>query len=127
MAHSKYLTTSEQSTIVGMRKGGCSLSEISVQFGRPKNTISKVIKRFSKRGEIKIAEKLGRPKKLNECSRSILVREMMRNHRAPLSALAKSLPNPMSIRTLCKEVHNLGMNNCIAMKKLFLSPKHKAK
>ena len=62
MAHSKYLTTSEQSTIVGMRKGGCSLSEISAEFGRPKSTISKVIKRFSERGEVKIAKKSRRPK-----------------------------------------------------------------
>jgi len=79
MAHSKYLTTSEQSMIVGMSKGGCSLSEISAEVGRPKSTISKVIKRFSDRGEVKIAEKSGRPKKLNEYSRRVLVREIVKN------------------------------------------------
>ena len=125
MAHSKYLTTSEQSTIGGMRKGGCSLSEISTEFGRPKSTISKVSKRHCECGEVKIAEKSRRPKKLNECNRRVLIHEMKRNHRARLSALAKNLPIHVLIRTLCKEVHNLGMNNCVAMKKPFLSPKHK--
>ena len=117
MAHSKYLTTLEQSTIVGMREGGCSLSEILVEFGGPKNTILKVIKRFSERGEVKIVEKSGRPKNLNECRRRVVVREMKRNCKTPLSALAKNLPILVSIRTLCKEVHNLGMNNFVVVKK----------
>ena len=42
---------------------------------------------------------------------------MKRNYRAPLFALAENLPIPVSIRTLCKEVHNLGMNNCIVVNK----------
>ena len=125
MAHSKYLTTSEQSIIVVMRKVGCSLNKILAEFGRPKSTISKVIKRFSEHGEVKIAKKSKRPKKLNKCSRRVLVHEMKRNYRGPLSTLAENLPIPVSIRTLCKELHNLGMNNCIAVKKPFLSPKYK--
>ena len=77
-----------------MSKGGCSLSEISIEFGRPKSkSISKVIKRFSERDEVKIAEKSGRPKKLNEYNRRVLVCEMKRNCRAPLFALAGKSSN----------------------------------
>jgi IS30 family transposase len=43
--------------IIGMSKGGCSLSEISAEVGRPKSTISRIIKRYHERGEVKIAER----------------------------------------------------------------------
>lgn len=124
MTHSKYLTISEQSLIVGMRRGGSSLSEISAEVGRPKSTISKVIKRYCERGEVKIAKKSGRPKKLNEYSKRILLRELHKNRRSPLSEIAENLPVPVTIRTLRKHVHDFGMNCCVATKKPFLSPKH---
>ena len=81
--------------IVGMHNGGSSLSEISPEVGRPKSIISKVIKRYCERGE----EKSGRPKKLNEYSKRILLRKLHKIRRSPLSETAKNLP--MTIRTLC--------------------------
>ena len=110
--------------IVGMRNGGSSLSEISAEVGRPKSTISKVIKRYCERVEVKIAEKSGRLKKLNEDSKIILLRELYKNRISPLSKIAKNLPVLVTIRTLRKYVHDFGMSCCVATKKPFLSPKH---
>ena len=100
------------------------MSEISTEVGGSKSTISKVVRRFSERGEVKIAEKSERPKKLNEYSRRVLIHEMKSNCRVPLSIIVENLLIPMIVRILHTEVHNLGMNNCVAVKKPFLSPKH---
>lgn len=67
--------------IVGMCNGGNSLCKILAELGRLKYTISKVIKRFHEREEVKIAEKLGRPKKLNKYSKRILLHEPYKKRR----------------------------------------------
>ena len=51
---------------------------------------------------------------------------MKRNRRAPLAEIGNTLPNPVCLQTLRKEVHDLGLNSCIAVKKPFLSDNHKA-
>ena len=47
------------------------------------------------------------------------------NRCAPLAQFASNLPTPVCVRTLRKELHILGIGSRIAIKKPFLSPKHK--
>ena len=54
------------------------------------------------------------------------MREMKRNRHAPLAEIGNILPNPIDLQTLRKEVHDLGLNSCIGVKKPFLSNNHKA-
>lgn len=112
--------------MVGMHRGGSSLSQIAVEFGRGKDVISKVLKRYRERGLVEVAKRSGRPRKLTDHDIRILKREIRKNRRAPLAELAQNLTTPVSSRTVRKKLHELGIMSCIAVKKPFLSPKHKA-
>ena len=55
-----------------------------------------------------------------------LVREMKHNCRAPLAEIGNILPNRVWLLICRKDVHNLGFNSCIALKKPILNDNHKA-
>jgi hypothetical protein len=90
-----------------------------LKLGGQRAPFSRIMKRYHELGEVKIAKKSRRPKKLNEYSRRVLVREMCKNRRAPLIELAENLPVPVAIRILRKEVYDLGLSNRVATKKPF--------
>ena len=120
-----FLSVEEQSFIVGMNTSGASLSEIANVVRKSKKSISLVLKRYRERGSIQIAKRSGRPKKLQEIDRRVLKYEIVKNCRIPLAELASSLPIPVSMNTIQKEVHDLGFGNRIAKKKPFLNERHK--
>ena len=122
----KYLSEVEQATIVGMSKGGMSMTQILAEVGRPKATVSRVLKRYHERGTLGPADKCGRPRKLTDANVRILKRELMKNRRVPLAELAGNMSTQVCVRTLQKEVHELGINSRIAVKKSFLNTKHTA-
>ena len=111
--------------IVGMRIVGLKLSEIALIVERLVSTTSRIINSYYKHGSIELPMRSGRPKKLSDHDRRSLIREMKRNCRAPLVEMCNILPNPLCLQTLRKEVHDLGLNNSIAVKKPFLSDNHK--
>ena len=56
-----------------------------------------------------------------------LRREMKRNRCTLLAKIGNILPNRVCLQTFRKEVHDLGLNNCIVVKKSFLNHNHKVK
>ena len=68
----KYLSEVEQATIVEMSKGGMSMTQISTEVGRPKATVSRVLKRYRERGTLGPVDKCGRPQKLTDANVRIL-------------------------------------------------------
>lgn len=121
----RFLTLEEQGIIVGMSKAGSSLSEISRHFGRPKKSISLVLKRYHERGSIQIAQRSGRPRKLQAHDRRMLKYEVQKNRRVHLAELASSLSVSVCQTTIRKELHGLGLRSRIAVKKPYLNDKHK--
>jgi transposase len=119
-----YLSVQVQNLMVGMYKGGASVSQIAVHSGVWKGTVSKVLKRYRERGSVQIAKRSGRPRKLTDRDLRILKREIVMNRRAPLAELVNTLTTHVCIRTLRKELHALGIGSRIAVKKPFLSPQH---
>ena len=115
-----------QAMIVGMRIVGLKLSEIALIVERPVPTISKIITSYYEHGSNELPNRSRRPKKLLDHNRRSLVRVMKRNRYAPLAEIGNTIPNPVCLRTLRKEVHDLGLNSCIVVKKPFLSDNHKA-
>ena len=113
--------------IVGMRKAGLTLSRIGDIVGRPKSTISRVLKKYYECSSIKLAKKPGRPHKLSDEGRRRLMIDLSSNRRAPLAKLCENITPHVGMVTLYKEIHELGVNSCIAVKKPFLSDIHKAK
>ena len=61
-----YVSNDIQHMIVGMQKGGMSMSEIGNIVGRPKSTISRILKRFRISGSVLPASRSGRPKNMSD-------------------------------------------------------------
>ena len=122
----RYLPEEVRAMIVGMRIVGLKLSEIALIVERLVPTISRIISSYYKHGSVELPNRSGRPKKLSNCDRRSLVREMKRNCHALLAEIGNTLPNLVCLQTFRKEVHDLGLNSCIAVKKSFLSDNHKA-
>ena len=113
----RYVTEEVRAMIVGMRIVGLKLSEIALIVERPILTILKIISSYYEHGFVEFSKRFRRPKKLLDCDRRSLVRGMKRNHHAPLAKIGNTLL--VCLRTLRKEVHDLGLNSCIAVKKPF--------
>ncbi len=105
--------------IVDMRKVGLTLSRIGDIIERSKSTISRILKKYYECGSIKPAKKPGRPHKLSDKGRRRLMRDLSSNRHAPLAKLCENITPHVGMVTLCKEIHELGVNSCIAVKKPF--------
>ena len=123
----RYVTEEVRAMIVGMRIVGLKLSEIALIVERHVPTISRIINSYYEHGSIELPKRSRRPKKLSNRDRRSLVREIKRNCYAPLPEIGNNLPNLVCLQTLRKEVHDLGLNSYIVLKKPFLSDNHKAK
>jgi len=73
--------------IVGMREVGLSLSKIGDSIGKPKSTVSMVLKKFSECGFVMPASMFGRLRKLSDQDRRRLKRDLSSNFRIPLAEL----------------------------------------
>jgi len=85
------------------------------------------LKRYNECGFVKPTNKFGRPNKLSDQGRRRLMRDLSSNRRTPLAELCKNITLHVGMRTLYKEIHELGVNSCIAIKKPFLNNIHRAK
>ena len=122
----RYVTKEVRAMIVRMRIVGLKLSEIALIVERPIPTISRIINSYYEYGFVELPKRSRRPKKVSGRDRRSLVREMKQYRCAPLAEIGNILPNPIGLQTLRKEVHDLGLNSCIVVKKSFLSDNHKA-
>ena len=86
-----YVSNDIRHMIVGMQKGGMSVSEIGNIVGRPKSTISRILKRFRIGGFVLPASRSGRLKNMSDRDRRKLHRDLSSNHRAPLAKLCASM------------------------------------
>ena len=93
----RYVTEEVRAMIVGMRIVGLKLSEIALIVERPVLTISRIISSYYEHGSIELPKRFGRPKKLSDCDRRSLVREMKQNHCAPLAKIDNTLSNPVCL------------------------------
>jgi transposase len=122
-----YVLDDVRNMIVGMREAGLTLSKIRDIVGRSKSTISKVLKRYNECGFVKPTNKLGRPHKLSDQGRRRLMRDLSSNYCAPLAELCENIIPHVGMGTLHKEIHELGVNGYIAVKKPFLNDINRVK
>ena len=81
------LTEEERSYVVGLARGGLSISKTNAEMKRARGTIATILRRFRIRGNVKTAPRSGRPPvttSRDECSLARLVKQDRR-------ATAKSL------------------------------------
>jgi transposase len=122
----RYVINEVRNMIVGMRLAGLLLNEIVIIVDRLELIISRIIKSYHEHGSVELPRRSRRPRKLKDSDRRILKIDILKNRRAPLAELVSNLPTPVCIKTLKKEVHELDMKSCIAVRKPFLNDKHKA-
>ena len=84
--------------IVGTRIVGLKLSEIALIVERHVLTISRIINNYYEHGSVELPKRSGRTKKLSDCNRKNLVREMKQNCHASLAEIG----NILSIVFVCK-------------------------
>ena len=79
------------------------------------------MKRYDECGYVKLAKQSSRPRKLKDGDIRELKRELGNNCHALLVELCGNMSTSICMNTLQKEIHELGVNNCIAIKKSFLN------
>jgi transposase len=99
--------------------------EIATKLGYPPSTVYTVISKFKNTGTIASENHAGRPRKFTKRDEQYLKQILKKNRRATVSEITELLPTEVSSRTVQREIHNLGMRACVAVKKPALNDMHK--
>jgi len=94
-----YVPIDVRNMVVGMREVDLTLSKIKDIEGRPKSTISRVLKRYNECGSVKPANKPSRPHKLSDQGRRRLMRDLSSNHRALLAEFCENITPHVNMGT----------------------------
>ena len=112
MGRGKELKEVERAFIVGMARGGASISKIAEETKRPRGTIATVLRNFRLRGSVQTAKRSGRPLKTTPRDHRHLERLVKEDRRASARNLAtkwsKTVDKSLSVKTMRKRLNSLG-------------------
>jgi len=103
--------------IIGMRLAGVQNMKIAMMLNVSESTASKVWKRYKDRGTTSNAKQNGRPKKLTDRDNRSLLHIIRRNRRFNLMEIKSQMVSSVSICTVRRALHEMGIFNRIAPKK----------
>ncbi|XP_073410924.1 cytosolic arginine sensor for mTORC1 subunit 1 isoform X1 [Dendrobates tinctorius] len=120
------LSDFQRGQIVGARMAGASVAESAQMLGVARGTVSKVMTAFEREGKMSAAKhRSGRKSKLTERDHRTLKRIVRedRKTRAPkiTAELNEHLQNPVSTKTVRRELHKSGFHGRAAIRKPLLS------
>lgn len=117
--------------IVRLHKEGRNNSEIAEITGYDRSTVSKFLKRFAVRQSVANNARSGRPKLTSDQSDRVLNRLVFKDCRKSLSDLTselnKTIPNPLSTRTVQRRLHFWKYNRRKVAKTLTISKVNRVK
>ena len=120
MGKGKELTEDERSFIVGMKRGGASITAIAKETKRPRDTIATILRKFRLSGKVRTFKRSGRPSLTTERENRCLIRLVKENRRSSAKTLAKkwsaSISKTVSERTTRRRLKSSGYNGRQARK-----------
>lgn len=131
MGKGKELTEEERAFLVGMARGGASITKIAAETKRPRGTVATILRRFQGRANFQTAKRPGRPSVTTPGDERSLTRLVRENRRASAKDLAKRwgaiIKKTVSERTTRRRLNSLGYNGRATRKKPYIRAKNKKK
>ncbi|XP_067141717.1 uncharacterized protein [Centruroides vittatus] len=120
------LSEFERGQIVGARMVGASITKVAKMFGVSRGTVSKIYTAYRTSGKTSSAKsQRGRKCVLSDCDRRSLKRIVTKNKKttaAKVTAeLNMELTNPVSTKTVQRELHEQGISGRAAIPKPLIS------
>ncbi|GFW72113.1 transposable element Tc1 transposase [Trichonephila clavipes] len=123
------LSEFEKGMIVGMRCTGCSVTETAIYLGRARSTVSAVMTAYNKCGNVTSGKhNSGRKRKLTDRDKRVLTRIVARKRKQSLSQITSEvnshLRNPISARTVQRELHASNLYGRVGIRKPLVTARH---
>ncbi|GFX96982.1 transposable element Tcb1 transposase [Trichonephila clavipes] len=123
------LSEFEKGIIVGMRCAGCSVTETAIYLGRARSTVSAVMTAYKKCGNVTSGKhNSGRKRKLTDRDKRVLTRIVARKRKQSLSQITSEvnshLRNPISARTVQRELHASNLYGRVGIRKPLVTARH---
>ncbi|GFT90799.1 transposable element Tcb1 transposase [Trichonephila clavipes] len=123
------LSEFEKGMIVGMRWTGCSVTETAIYLGRARSTVSAVMTAYNKCGNVTFGKhNSGRKRKLTDRDKRVLTRIVARKRKQSLSQITSEvnshLRNPISARTVQRELHASNLYGRVGIRKPLVTARH---
>lgn len=124
------LSEFQRGRIVGAREAGMSIHATCKLVGVSKTTVCRIMEEYS-RGKTTADKSTGRKPKLDSRQKRSLKRIVRKDRRITAvkatASLNDSLEEPVSTRTVRRELHKMGMHGRAAIKKPLIRPANAAK
>ena len=121
---SKELSVDLRDKIVLRKKSGEGYRKNSAALKVPMSTVASIIRKWKKFRTTRPLPRAGRPSKLNDSGRRVLVREVTKNPMVTLSELQRSSVErgePSRRTTISEAIHQSGLYGRVARRKPLLS------
>ncbi|GFV35330.1 transposable element Tcb1 transposase [Trichonephila clavipes] len=123
------LSEFEKGMIVGMRCAGCSVTETAIYLGCARSTLSAVMTAYKKCGNVTSGKhNSGRKRKLTDRDKRVLTRIVARKRKQSLSQITSEvnshLRNPISARTVQRELHASNLYGRVGIRKPLVTACH---